>query len=108
MISLGDLNELLVAHNSLRHLNIQLSGESLTYDLSLFLSKSEDFESDTVFVKFINVSNFSTHGIGGGLTQLMHLHVSELGAGLDRMHYELTEREDNKLSFSFASFVADL
>jgi hypothetical protein len=37
----------------------------------------------------------------------MHLNVSELNSGLDRIRYELNELEDNKLSFCFSSFVVD-
>ena len=107
MIGIAELNELLVVHNCLRSLNIQLNDEDLTYDLSLEMSVSENSESDAVLVRFTDISNFSSCDIGGGLTQMMHLNVSRLNSGLDRKHYELNELEDNKLSFYFSSFVVD-
>lgn len=105
MTSIAELNEQLVSHNCLRRLSIQLNDEELTYDVTLSMAMSENFASDTVLVRFTDVSNFSSRDIGGGLTQMMHLNVSKLDSGLDRIHYELNEREDNKLSFCFSSFV---
>jgi hypothetical protein len=107
MTSTAELNELLVSHNCLRRLSIQLNDEGLTYDVTLSMSVSENFESDVVLVRFADVSNLSSSDIGGGLTQMMHLNVSELNSGLDRIRYELNELEDNKLSFCFSSFVVD-
>jgi len=107
IISIEELNELLVAHTCLRGLTIQLNDEELTYDLSLAMSVSENYESDAVLVRFTDVKNFSSRDIGGGLTQMMHLNVSKLNSGWERIHYELNELEDNKLSFYFSSFVAD-
>lgn len=107
MISIPELNELLVTHTCLRGLNIQLNDEELTYDLSLSMSVSENSESTTVLVRFTDISNFSFRDIGGGLTQMMHLNVIEFNSGWERIHYELNELEDNKLSFYFSSFVTD-
>ena len=107
MIDIAELNELLLTHTCLRGLNIQLNDEELTYDLSLSMSASESFESDAVRIRFTDVSNFSSRDIGGGLTQMMHLNVTELNSGWDRMHYQLDELEDNMLSFYFSSFVVD-
>jgi hypothetical protein len=107
MIGIAELNELLVTHTCFRGINIQLNDEGLTYDLSLSMSASESFESDAVLIRFTDVSNFSARDIGGGLTQMMHLKVTELNSGWDRMHYQLDELEDNNMFFYFSSFVVD-
>ncbi|NBF06623.1 hypothetical protein GV819_30590 [Pseudomonas sp. Fl5BN2] len=107
MIEVPQLNELLVAHNCLHAIGIQLNEDGVAYDLSLSISDSEKAGADVVCIKFIDVSHFTTSGIGGGLTQLMHMNVSKLGSGFDRMRYQLVDLEDNKLSFYFSSFSVE-
>lgn len=107
MISITELNELLLTHTCLRSLNIRFNREELTYDLFLSMSISENIGSDTVLIRFTDVSNFSSRDIGGGLTQMMHMNVIELNFGWERINYELSELEDKKLSFYFSSFLID-
>lgn len=107
MISLPELNELLVANNCLHEISIQLSLDGAAYDLSLSISTSEKVGVDVVRIKFIDISQFASHDFGGGLTQLMHMSVSKLDSGFDRMHYQLSDLEDKKMSFYFSSFSLD-
>ena len=104
MTNIEELNELLVSHNCLRQFCIQMNDGELTYDVSLLMAVSEEFTSDTLLVRFSDVSNLSSCAIGGGLTQMMHLNVRKLDSGLEGIHYELSEHEDNKVSFFFSSF----
>jgi len=48
MIKVSELNELLVAHNCLHALSIQLNDDGLAYDLFLSISTSEKAEADVV------------------------------------------------------------
>jgi hypothetical protein len=107
MISLSELNELLVAHNCLHAISIQLSFDRMVYDLYLSISTSEKVEAEVVRIKFTDISQFTPRDFGGGLTQLMHMNVNKVDSGFDRMRYQLSELEDNKLSFYFSAFSLD-
>ncbi|QXW43032.1 hypothetical protein KXJ79_15000 [Pseudomonas amygdali] len=107
MISLPELNELLVAHNCLHAISIQLNVDGMVYDLSLSISASEKVGTDVVSIRFIDISQFTSRDFGGGLTQLMHMNVNKLDSGFDRMRYQLSDLEDKKLSFYFSSFSLD-
>ncbi|MCL9659005.1 hypothetical protein L2088_30345 [Pseudomonas protegens] len=107
MSTVSQLNELLVDHNCLRAIEIQLNEDGMAYDLSLSISGSEKAGADVVRIRFIDISHFSSRDIGGGLTQLMHMSVSKLDSGFDRMRYQLVDLEDNKLSFYFSSFSVE-
>lgn len=107
MISLAELNELLVANNCLYAISIQLDIDGMAYDLSLSISTSEKVGADVVSIRFIDISQFASHDFGGGLTQLMHMKVNKLDSSFDRMRYQFSDLEDDKLSFCFASFSLD-
>lgn len=107
MISLPELNELLVAHNCLHAISIQLNADATAYDLFLSISDSETVGADVVSVRFIDISQFASRDFGGGLTQLMHMNVNKMDSGLDRMRYQLNDLEGKKLSFYFSSFSLD-
>ncbi|WP_236209832.1 hypothetical protein [Pseudomonas tohonis] len=107
MISLPELNELLVANNCLHAISIQLNADGMAYDLSLSVSASEQVGADVVNIRFIDISQFTSRDFGGGLTQLMHMNVNKMNSGFDRMRYQLSDLEDNKLSFYFSSFSLD-
>lgn len=107
MISVLELNELLVANNCLHAISIQLNEEGMAYDLSLSISASEKAGADVVHIRFTDISQFMSRDFGGGLTQIMHMSVNKLDSGFDRMRYQLTDLEDDKLSFCFSSFSVD-
>ncbi|MDP9502468.1 hypothetical protein Q7O60_05610 [Pseudomonas protegens] len=107
MIRVLQLNELLVAHNCLHAISIQLNEDGVAYDLSLSISDSEKAGAGVVRIRFIDISHFASRDIGGGLTQLMHMNVSKLDSGFDRMRYQLVDLEDHKLSFYFSSFSVE-
>ncbi|WP_176509037.1 MULTISPECIES: hypothetical protein [Pseudomonas] len=107
MTSISELNDLLVAHNCLHAISIQLSGEGMAYDLSLSISSSEEVGFDVLRIRFLDIAQFACRDFGGGLTQLMHMSVDKLDSGFDRIRYQLSDLEENKLSFCFSSFSVD-
>lgn len=107
MISVPELNELLVAHNCLHAISIQLNMDGMAYDLYLSISSSDNPGVDILRIRFIDISQFTSRDFGGGLTQLMHMNVNQLNSGFDRMRYQLSDLEDKKLSFYFSSFSLD-
>lgn len=107
MMKVPDLNELLVAHNCLSAIAISLNDDGVAYDLYLSISTYEKAGGNVVRIRFNDVSQFTARDFGGGLTQLMHMSVSKLDSGLDRMRYQLSDLEDKKLSFYFSSFSVD-
>jgi len=107
MISVSDLNELLIANNCLHFMSMQFDENAMAYDLSLLIAASEKAGTDAVRISFIDVSQFAFRDFGGGLTQLMHMNVNKLESGLDRIRYQFCDHEDGKLSFCFSSFSVD-
>jgi hypothetical protein len=105
MINLPELNELLIAHNCLLAISIQLDVDGMAYDLFLSISTSEKIGAEVVCIKFVDVSQFASRDFGGGLTQLMHMKVNKLDSGFDRVRYKFDDLEDGKLSFYFSSFL---
>ena len=91
MIRVLQLNELLVAHNCLHAISIQLNEDGVAYDLSLSISDAEKAGADVVCIRFIDIRHFTSRDIGGGLTQLMHMSVSQLDSGFDRMRYQFVD-----------------
>ncbi|MGY4495440.1 hypothetical protein [Pseudomonas sp. TE3610] len=107
MTDIANLNELLVAHNCLHAISIQLDASGMAYDLFLSISGSENPSADAVKIRFIDVGQFTSRDFGGGLTQLMHMSVIKLNSGFDRARYQFSDLEDGKLSFYFSSFSVD-
>ncbi len=107
MISIDELNKILVAHNCLRGMSIQINDDELSYDLLLSLSVSENSTDEVVHIRFFDISHLSSSEVGGGLTQFMHMNVNKLDSGFERMRYQLIELEDNKLSFYFFSCAVE-
>ncbi|MBV4508212.1 hypothetical protein HU751_025590 [Pseudomonas sp. BW13M1] len=107
MISVSELNELLIANNCLHSMSMQFDENAMVYDLSLLIAASEKAGTDAVRISFIDVSQLTSRDFGGGLTQLMHMSVSKLDSGLDRIRYQFCDHEDGKLSFCFSSFSVD-
>lgn len=107
MISISDLNELLVSRNCLHTMSIQLNFGRMAYNLSLSISDHENLGSDVVDIRFIDISQFASRDFGGGLTQIMHMNVIKVDSGFDRARYKFSDLEDGKLSFYFSSFSVD-
>jgi len=107
MISISDLNELLVSRNCLHAMSVQLNSGRMSYDLSLSVSDSENLGSDVLDVRFMDISQLASRDFGGGLTQIMHMNVISVDSGFDRAHYKFSDLEGGKLSFYFSSFSVD-
>jgi len=102
MNSLNAVNELLIGHSCVVSIRLELN--DLKYDLALTLAESEDSESERMEIHFYDVSALEIKDFGGGLTQLMHLKISPINSGLDRIRYEIRDLEGEKISFQFFKF----
>ena len=103
MINLHELNERLIQNNCVVSLHVDIEKDTLKYNLLLTLSASENANDDKLALYFWDVSNLQLTEFGGGLTQFMHLNISRLTSGLDRMRYVLADQENEKIFFNFAS-----
>ncbi|MCU7829161.1 MAG: hypothetical protein KZQ85_08860 [Candidatus Thiodiazotropha sp. (ex Myrtea sp. 'scaly one' KF741663)] len=103
MTDLHDLNERLIQNSCVVSLHIDIEKDTLKYNLLLTMSESENESGDKLVLYFWDVSDLQLVEFGGGLTQLMHLNISRLTSGQDRMHFSLTELEHGKISFNFVS-----
>jgi len=102
-MDLYKLNELLVQNNCVVSLHIDIEKNSLKYNLLLTLSESENIDANKLVLCFWDVSNLQLCEFGGGLTQFMHLKISRLESGLDRMNYVINDLEHETISFNFVS-----
>jgi hypothetical protein len=57
MIEIPVLNELLIAHNCLHSMSIQLNEDGAAYDLLLSISISERAGADVVNIKFMDLAS---------------------------------------------------
>lgn len=103
MTDLYELNEKLIQNNCVVSLHIDIEKDTLKYNLLLTLSESENESDDGLSLYFWDVGNLQLTEFGEGLTQFMHLSISRLSSGLDRMNFSLTELEHGSISFNFAS-----
>lgn len=102
MNGVSRLNELLLEHNCVVSMNVEM--QDYKYSLALTMSSSDDPETGAVTVNFQDVSTLNLSGFGGGLTQFMDLVVTRIDDGLDRIRYELRDIDDEKISFYFFTF----
>lgn len=102
MDNVSRLNRLLFEHNCVVSMNIEM--HDFKYQLALTMSSTDDPESGAVTINFQDVSALKLNGFGGGLTQFMDLAVTRVDQGLDRIRYELTDVEEEKISFYFFTF----
>ena len=103
MIELRDLNERLIENSCVRSIHLDIENETLKYNLLLTLSESDNYDKSKLTLYFFDVSNLSISDFGGGITQFMHLKISRVSNGFDRIRYEITDVEDNKIFFYFES-----
>ena len=103
MIDLQDLNDRLIKNSCVVSLHIDMEKDTFKYNLLLTLSESENESADKLVLYFWDVSNLKLMEFGGGLTQFIHLKISRLTSGLDRMSFVLNELEHGKISFNFVS-----
>lgn len=102
MDKLSRLNSLLIQHNAVVSLNIEI--QDFKYNLALTMSSLDDAAESAITINFQDVSALDLIGFGGGLTQFMELVVTRIDRGLDRIRYELRDVEDEKISFYFFTF----
>lgn len=74
--------------------------------LVLILTDDEVSPTKSIQVEFKGVSELCLKDFGGGLTQLLHLVITDISdRQLDRLNYQVNEVEKDSLSFLCQSFV---
>lgn len=95
------LNDQLRGFTVVLSLSLEGKDDCSTYDLVLHLAESSAVGSPAIAVAFVEVTSLSVSDFGGGLTQLLHLHVIDVRHHQrDRVSLEVTELERGSISFS--------
>ncbi|EJE3221916.1 hypothetical protein M4E85_000111 [Salmonella enterica] len=102
-MTLNETNKLIYTNNILSNIHIDIDIFTMKYNLLLILSSDERI-GEEISIHFYDVSNLKLVDIGGGLTQLMHLRISETNYGSDRNRFIIEDLDDGKLQFEFYSF----
>ena len=83
--------------------SVDLPAGSCTSTLELM--RGDIGKGEVLVVEFLDVAAFSLEDFGGGLTQLLLLHVDDIShKQLDRRNYEVRELERDSLSFVCRDF----
>lgn len=104
MSDVEGLNELLLAHNCVDLIHLDSEEGIVKYDLFITLAESETQGAKKISVVFFDVCELRVVDFGGGLTQFMDLKVTRIDDGLDRIRYELSDEEYEKIYCKFYSF----
>lgn len=105
MIDVEELNKLIWKHNCVDLIHLDSDVGIKKYNLFITLAESEEQDSKRISIVFFDVCGLRMVGFGGGLTQFMDLKITRIDNGLDRIRYELSDEEDEKIYFSFHSFA---
>ena len=96
----SDLTDLLRGYTALLSLEFSFDIDGGVCNLILALAESELRGAKAIRAEFHGVADLSIKGFGGGLTQLLLLVVEDIGyRQLDRINYEVKERERESISF---------
>lgn len=69
-------------------------------ELTLTMRRDEVSEGGLLTLRFHGVAVLNISDFGGGLTQVMHLHVEDVGARQwERINYSISDLENNRLAF---------
>jgi len=101
-MDIKQLNSDFIDHRTLKSLSLTTDLDSKYFEsnLVLCLCKDEYLSDNYVCVEFIGISNLKMQDIGGGLTQISHLNVSDVSSSqLDRIKYIVTDIENDRISF---------
>jgi hypothetical protein len=100
----AELNEQLRGFTALLEFGFKAEDGAASYTLRLSLAESETAGSRALLVEFTDVSRRSVAALGGGLTQLLHLHVTDVSdRQWDRVGLEVAELERRAIEFSCRS-----
>ena len=98
------LNEALAGYTQVEALLFETESAGHVHRLTLHLRRSER-ESAPLRVVFHGVTGLALSEFGGGLTQILCLRAADISERqLDRVGFEVTERERGVLSFRCRSF----
>ncbi|EHM44028.1 hypothetical protein HMPREF0454_01651 [Hafnia alvei ATCC 51873] len=103
-MELNEINKIFINNNILISMHIDITPNSLKYNLLISLSNGETTNEKISFY-FYDISNMKINDVGGGLTQFMLLKISVVDLFNDRNKYIIEDEEDNKISFEFSSFT---
>lgn len=100
-----ELNEVLRGFTIVRRLEFAVEVRSGACTLMLDLTKTDTGKGEVLIVEFLDVASLSLKDFGGGLTQLLLLHVDDIRhEQLDRRNYAVRELERESFSFVCRDF----
>jgi len=100
-MSVSFINQQIQGLTVLLDLRLQASGRATSYNLYLALGGSEVSGADAVLIEFLEVGQLCVADLGGGLTQLLGLHVEDVRDNQwDRVSFQVTELERESISFT--------
>ena len=100
-----ELNEKWRGFTTVLRLEFSVDLPSGSCTLTLELARSDMGKGEVLVVEFLDVAALSLKDFGGGLTQLLLLHVDDITyKQLDRRNYEVRELERDSLSFFCRDF----
>jgi hypothetical protein len=100
-----ELNEKWRGFTTVLRLEFSVELPSGSCTLTLELMRGDIGKGEVLVVEFLDVAAFSLKEFGGGLTQLLLLHVDDIShKQLDRRNYEVRELERDSLSFVCRDF----
>lgn len=102
-MTLNEINRLIYTNNVLKKIHIDMDTFTMKYNLLLILSSDKNLDKE-ILIQFYDITNLQLVEIGGGLTQLMHLKISEQNYGSDRNIFMIKDLDDGKLQFEFYSY----
>ena len=101
-MNIDELNEYIIEKNCVVSIHLDIDKKSCKYSLLMRIASFENM-NEPLTLHFEDVSNFNLSDIGGGLTQFMHLKISKLSGGMERLNYRIEELENSLISFDFVS-----
>jgi hypothetical protein len=100
-----ELNERWRGFTTVLRLKFSVDLPSGSCTLTVELMRGDIGKGEVLVVEFLDVAALSLKDFGGGLTQLLLLHVDDIShKQLDRRNYEVRELERDSLSFVCRDF----
>lgn len=103
-----ELNALLKGFSIVRRLEFSVEVESGAGTLIVELARRDTGNEEVLMVEFLDAASLSVRDFGGGLTQLLQLHVEDISyQQLDRRNYKVRDLERESFSFVCSDFKTD-
>ncbi len=104
MTGISEINDILCEHNCVYSVHFDALDDCSQYRIILNLGVDEKSGNHNISVTFNDVSNLKMNVNALGLVQFMHLRITPLDNGYDRVAYEIVDLEDGAISFMFHSY----